>query len=101
MSWSDDDERLVAEVSGNRVLADKFRLTKDLRRHLRLAGWNRPDEDHPNYWIDVDPAFPDRPAAMLVAAARPRGWRARPFRLNSTLCPPGPRYPGVLCLEVE
>lgn len=70
VSWSDDDERLVAEVSGNRVLADKFRLTKDLRRHLRLAGWNRPDEDHPNYWIDVDPAFPDRPAAMLVAALR-------------------------------
>ena len=34
VSWSDDDERLVAEVSGNRVLADKFRLTKDLRRHL-------------------------------------------------------------------
>ena len=31
------------------------------------------------------------PAAMLVAAARPMGWRACPFRLNSTRRPPRPR----------
>jgi hypothetical protein len=69
VGWSGDGD-IVAEVSSNHVLDPKFRIRKPERRLLRKLGWTRPDDDHPNYWIHVDPAYADKAAAMLVRALR-------------------------------
>ena len=79
VGWTGDD--IVAEVSSNRVLDPKFRIRKDERRLLRALGWRRPDDEHPNYWMTVDPAYADQTADLLVTALRdvfgvvhPRSW---------------------------
>lgn len=59
-----------AEVSSNRVLDEKFRLGKLERGMLRALGWQRPDKKHLNYWVDVDTAYADQVADMLVSALR-------------------------------
>lgn len=61
---------IVAEVSSNRVLDPKFRIRKDGRRRLLEAGWQRPDEEHLNYWLPINPAYADKAAVMIVAAFR-------------------------------
>jgi hypothetical protein len=60
----------VAEVASNRVLDPRLRIRKSERRLLRELGWSRPNEDHLNYWIDVDSAYADKVADMLVTALR-------------------------------
>lgn len=69
VAWSADGD-IVAEVSSNRVLDPEFRIRKPERRLLREAGWSRPDEDHPNYWMDVDSTYSDHAADMLITAMR-------------------------------
>lgn len=69
VGWSGDDD-IVAELSSNRVLDPKFRIRKSERRLLREAGWRRPDDDHLNYWLDVDSNHSDHAADMLMRAMR-------------------------------
>ena len=68
VGWTGD--HIFAEVSSNRVLDPKFRIRKEERRLLRALGWRRPDDEHTNYWMTVDPAYADQTADILVTVLR-------------------------------
>lgn len=49
-----DGGLLRGEVSGNRYLDRACRLNAVQRRALQALGWQRPDDEHPNWWVEVD-----------------------------------------------
>ena len=61
-----DDSFAHAEAASNRRLDERFRLDKPRRKAMREQGWQRPSEDVPNYWRDVDVSEEADDLAWLV-----------------------------------
>lgn len=69
-AWLSTSGLLHAQLSSNRHLDRVHRLGKHARRAVRRLGWQRPVGGYDNYWTEVDPAYVDQVAAMMVGAMR-------------------------------
>ena len=58
------------EVASNRFLDRACRLGKTQKLALVALGWNRPDDEHPNWWIDVTRDELPLLSSMTVGALR-------------------------------
>jgi hypothetical protein len=67
-----DADRLYAEAVSNRVLRSDRRQTPTQEQRLAGAGWQPPDDRHPNWWFDrqglLSAADCQQVAALLVIA---------------------------------
>lgn len=70
VQFAGDDEWIRGEVSSNGFLDEACRLDKVQRRALRALGWQRPDDDHPNFWVDVRRDEVELLRTMAVGALR-------------------------------
>jgi hypothetical protein len=68
IQWIGYSNRLVVEVSSNTYLPDTAKLRPGQEHLIRRAGFSPPNEDEPNFWMQVhDPADIARAAFAVVA----------------------------------
>jgi hypothetical protein len=70
VQFAGDDEWVRGEVSSNKFLDRGCRLDAVQKRTLRALGWQRPDEEHPNWWVDVERDQLELLRTMTVDALR-------------------------------
>lgn len=74
VTWIEPDDggpfAVTAEVSSNKVLHPRYRTNRSALARLRDAGWRAPEPGRLNYWRQVDPAYVDEAAWLLVDALR-------------------------------
>ena len=58
------------EVSGNRFLDRACRLDAVQRRGLVALGWKRPDDQHPNWWVELERDRLEVLQTMVLGALR-------------------------------
>jgi len=70
VQFAGDDHGVRGEVSSNRFLDEACRLDRVQKRALVALGWNRPDDEHPNWWVDVSRNEMSLLTSMTVGALR-------------------------------
>jgi hypothetical protein len=63
-------DRVRGEVSSNRFLDGACKLDRVQKRTLEALGWRRPDDDHPNWWVEVERGELEVLRTMAVDALR-------------------------------
>jgi hypothetical protein len=54
VQFAGSGEWVRGEVSSNRFLDRACKLDRVQKRTLEALGWHRPDDDHPNWWVEVE-----------------------------------------------
>lgn len=54
VQFAGDGEWVRSEVSANKYLDRACRLDGVQKKALRALGWQRPDDEHPNWWVEVE-----------------------------------------------
>lgn len=70
IQFAGDGALIRGEVSGNQFLDRACRLDAVQRRALQALGWKRPDDQHPNWWVEVERDRLEVLQTMVLGALR-------------------------------
>jgi hypothetical protein len=70
VQFAGQDDWLRGEVSSNRFLDEACRLGPVQEQALTALGWRRPDDEHPNWWVDVERDRLEELVSMSAGALR-------------------------------